>query len=204
MTRRGQDIGNTLGSRHGYNTCRDLLVILLCWLWLVNGMQRGGGMQPPRPKRRGRWPVVFPRKSGLRERSYDGFSLVGVVGFGSSERGSFAVTGNRGRCGGDDGCRIIRGNGALVWPLPVRPLVDVLQLTRTPRRMPLSQLHQSARLNFPELLGAALRSPALLGQLPYPFLQEALLPFVAHPRANPILPTQRSEVLATQIPAFFP
>ena len=37
------------------NTCRDLLVMLLCWLWLVNGMPRGGGMQPPRPKRRGRW-----------------------------------------------------------------------------------------------------------------------------------------------------
>jgi len=29
--------------------------------------------------------LVFPRKSGLRERSYDGISLVGVVGFGSSE-----------------------------------------------------------------------------------------------------------------------
>ena len=37
------------------NTCRDLLVMLMCWLWLVNGMQRGGGVQPPRPKRRGRW-----------------------------------------------------------------------------------------------------------------------------------------------------
>jgi len=29
--------------------------------------------------------LVFPRKSGLRERSYNSFSLVGVVGFGSSE-----------------------------------------------------------------------------------------------------------------------
>jgi hypothetical protein len=28
--------------------------------------------------------------------------------------------------------------GALAWPLPVHPLVDVLQLARTPRRMPLS------------------------------------------------------------------